>query len=197
MPAHTNVAKQIRDIITEHPGIEHKALIAKITNNSTDFDGTTKAANMITYVLKCGGFTKCDDFNVVTLEKIKHYYTDEAYLKRKENMVLKHVTNNIPTLEQHHKAQTPKKEKPMSTNAVPEQTPQQPVISITFAVQLPEMPNQLKLVGLKRTDLDDAIASGEGYTVDVATLDDKAVETLCVQWAQKFKAHVQARKLAA
>lgn len=197
MPAHTNVAKQIRDIIINHPGIEHKDLIAKITNNSTDYDETTKAANMITYVLKYGGFTKCDDFKVGTLEKSKHYYTDEAYLKRKEN-ALKHVTNNIPTLEQHHKSQTPteKKEKPMIKKAAPEQTQQQPVISITFAIQLPEMPNQLKLVGLKKSNLEDALASGDSYTVDVATLDENAVDALCSQWAEKFKAHVQARRNA-
>lgn len=198
MPPHTNVAKQIRDIIIDHPGIEHKELIAKITNNSTDYDETTKAANMITYVLKYGGFTKCDDFKVGTLEKSKHYYTDEAFLKRKLN-AQSHVTNNIPTQEQHHKAKTPteKKEKQMNTNAVPEQIPQQPVISITFAIQLPEMPNQLKLVGLKKSDLDDAIASGDSYTVDVATLDENAVDALCAQWAEKFKAHVQARKQTA
>lgn len=197
MPIHQNVAKQIRDIITEHPGIEHKALIAKITNNATDYDATTKAANMITYVLKVGGFKKCDDFNVVSLKKSKHYYTNEAYLKRKENSV-EHVTNNIPTLEQHHKAQMPteKKEKTMNTNAAPEQSLQQPVISISFVIQLPEMPNQLKLVGLRKSNLEDALASGDSYTVDVATLDENAVDALCAQWAEKFKAHVQARRNA-
>jgi len=152
---------------------------------------------MITYVLKVGGYKKCDEFNVVTLKKSKHYYTNEAYLKRKEN-ALKHVTNNIPTLEQHHKAQTPteKKEKPMNTKAVPEQIPQQPVISISFAIQLPEMPNQLKLVGLKKSNLEEALASGDSYTVDVATLDENAVDALCAQWAERFKAHVQARRNA-
>jgi len=195
MPPHTNVAKQIRDIIIENPGIEHKALIAKITNNSTDFDATTKAANMISYVLKQGGFKKCDDHLVGSLEKVKLYYTNEAFLKRKLN-AQSHVTNNIPTPEQHHKAQIPKpkKENPMNTNAASVATPQQPVISISFAIQLPEMPNQLKLVGLKKSDLDDAIASGDSYTVDVATLDETAVEALCAQWAEKFKAHVQSRK---
>jgi len=195
MPPHTNVAKQIRDIITEHPGIEHKALIAEITNNSTDFDATTKAANMITYVLKQGGFKKCNDHLVGSLEKVKLYYTDEAYLKRNDN-AQQHLTNHIPTLAQHHEAKMPKPKKAqsMTSNAVQEQTPQQPVISITFAIQLPEMPNQLKLVGLKKSNLDDAIASGDSYTVDVATLDETAVEALCAQWAEKFKAHVQSRK---
>jgi hypothetical protein len=103
MPPHTNVAKQIRDIITEHPGIEHKALIAKITNNSANFDETTKAANMISYVLKQGGFKKIDDHLVGSLEKVKLYYTDEAYSKRKQAAQLA-VEKNIPTLEQHHQA---------------------------------------------------------------------------------------------
>jgi hypothetical protein len=197
MPPHTNVAKQIRDIIIEHPGIEQKELIAKITNNSTDYDETTKAANMISYVIKQGGFKKCDSHLVSTLEKLKLYYTDEAYLKRNDNSQ-EHLTTKIPTLEQHYKAQTPteKKEKPMNTKAVPEQIPQQPVISISFAIQLPEMPNQLKLVGLKKSNLEEALASGDSYTVDVATLDENAVDALCAQWAEKFKAHVQSRRNA-
>lgn len=197
MPPHTNVAKQIRDIITEHPGIEHAELVAKITNNSSDFDVIKKATDMVSYVLKQGGFKKCNDQLVGSLEKVKIYYTDEAYLKRSDN-AQKHLTSHIPTLEQHHKAQTTteKKEKPMYTKAVPAQSPQQPVISISFAIQLPEMPNQLKLVGLKKSNLEDALASGDSYTVDVATLDENAVDALCAQWAEKFKAHVQARRNA-
>ena len=171
--------------------------MTKITNNSIDFDATTKAANMITYVLKQGGFKKYDDHLVGSLEKVKLYYTDEAYLKRKDNSQ-KHLTAKIPTLEQHHKAQKPteNKEKYMNINAAPEQIQQQPVISISFAIQLPEMPNQLKLVGLRKSNLEDALASGDSYTVDVATLDENAVDALCAQWAEKFKAHVQARRNA-
>jgi hypothetical protein len=105
MPPHTNVAKQIRDIIIEHPGIEHKELIAKITNNSTDYDETTKAANMISYVIKQGGFKKCDSHLVSTLEKVKLYYTDEAYLKRNDN-AQQHLTTKIPTAKEHHEPKT-------------------------------------------------------------------------------------------
>ena len=69
------------------------------------------------------------------------------------------------------------------------------IIEIKFEIQLPEMPTQLKLTGLKKSSLDDAIATGsDDYTIDVATLDDNAVESLCAQWAQKFKAHVQQRR---
>lgn len=195
MPAHTNVAKQIRDIITEHPGIEHRSIISKITNDSADESVIRKTNDMIIYVLKAGGFTKIDEFKVGSNEKTKLYYSNEAYAK-KVKTVQKKITNTIPTLAQHHEAQTPqpKKDKPMTSNATPTQQTQQPVISIQFAVQLPEMPDKLKLVGLRKSNLDDAIAAGDSYTVDVATLDDNAVDALCAEWVEKFKAHVQARK---
>lgn len=105
MPPHSNVAKQIRDLIAEHPGIEHKELIAKLTNNSTDYDETTKAANMISYVIKQGGFKKCDSHLVSTLEKVKLYYTDEAYFKRNDN-AQQHLTTKIPTAKEHHEPKT-------------------------------------------------------------------------------------------
>ena len=82
----------------------------------------------------------------------------------------------------------------MESNAVQEQELQQPLISITFAIQLPDMPDKLKLIGLKKSNLDDAIAAGDSYTVDVATLDENAVDALCAQWAAKFKAYVETRR---
>ena len=83
MPAYTNTAQHIRETIKAYPGIEHAALIAKITGNSADASEIKKATDMIIYVIRTGGFTKYDDYKVGTLEKVKLYYTDEDYLKRK------------------------------------------------------------------------------------------------------------------
>lgn len=97
-----------------------------------------------------------------------------------------------PATTQSNDATPPVKKQP----AEPMQQAMDPcaVIEIKFAIQLPDMPDRLKLTGLRKASLDDAIASGDGYMIDVATLDDNAVESLCTQWAQKFKAHVQSRK---
>ena len=121
-----NTAQLIRETIKAHPGIEHDALIAKITSNATDAIEIKKAADMITYVIKTGGFTKCADYKVGTLEKVKIYYTNEDYLKRKQKAQAQ-LSTNIPTLAQHHKAQMPepKKAQPMNNNAAQEPIPQQ------------------------------------------------------------------------
>jgi hypothetical protein len=78
-------------------------------------------------------------------------------------------------------------------NSVPE-VKYYPTIKIEAQIQLPDMPNTLKVIGIKPATLDDAFAVGGNFTIDVATLDDVAIESFIAQWSQKFKEHAQARR---
>jgi hypothetical protein len=98
-------AKVIREIITANPGINHDDLVKKVTNNSTDIATAKKASDMIEYVIRNGGFTRCNDIQLPGENKTaaKRYYTHADYLKRKEK-AQKVVEKSIPTLAQHHEA---------------------------------------------------------------------------------------------
>ncbi|HEY9211061.1 MAG TPA: hypothetical protein VIO56_06585 [Methylotenera sp.] len=78
-------------------------------------------------------------------------------------------------------------------NSVPE-VKCYPTVKIEAQIQLPDMPNTLKVIGIKPATLDDAFATGGNFTIDVATLDDVAIESFIAQWSQKFKEHAQARR---
>lgn len=178
----------IRNTITNNPGIAHDELIIKTAVSEHPAE-LKKAADLIEHVMRQGGFERTNDIRSGAI--IRRYYTKEAWQQRLES-AKQVVESTIPTLEQRHDATPPVKKQP----AEPVQQALDPcaIIEIKFAIQLPDMPDRLKLTGLRKSSLDDAIASGDGYMIDVATLDDNAVESLCAQWAQKFKAHVQARK---
>jgi hypothetical protein len=101
----TSKAKLIREIITVNPGINHDDLVARVTNNTTDFAEAKKATDMIEYVVRNGGFTRCNDLQLPGESKssAKRYYTEADYLKRKEK-AQKVIETTVPTLEQHHEA---------------------------------------------------------------------------------------------
>lgn len=178
----------IRNTIISNPGIAHDELIIKTAVSEHPAE-LKKTADLVEYVMRQGGFERANDVRSGAI--IRRYYTTEARKKLIES-AKQVVESTVPTLEQHHDATPPVKKQP----AEPIQQAQDScaIIEIKFAIQLPDMPDRLKLTGLRKASLDDAIASGDGYMIDVATLDDNAVESLCAQWAQKFKAHVQARK---
>lgn len=196
----------IRNAIKNNPGIAHDELIAKISPSNHPAD-LKKSADLLEYVMRQGGFERTKDIRTGTNDIIRKYYTTQAWQQRIES-AKQVVENTIPTLQQHHDAAPAKqineqcepimKQVDDHTGNANKMMPalQQTLatIEIKFAIQLPEMPDKLKLTGLRKASLDDAIASGEGYMIDVATLDDSAVESLCAQWAQKFKTHVQARR---
>lgn len=96
-------ASQIRELIKETPGIEHDALIAKLTDNSTDPKIIKKAVDMIIYVVRQGNFAGRLDAS--SGKTVKRYYSDHDYLKRKETLQ-KVVENEVHTLEQHHEAKS-------------------------------------------------------------------------------------------
>jgi len=104
----TSKAKLIREIITDYPGINHDDLVAKVTNNTTDLAEAKKATVMIEYVVRNGGFTRCNDLQLPGESKssAKRYYTEADYLKRKEK-AQKIIDTTVPTLEQHHEAAAP------------------------------------------------------------------------------------------
>lgn len=83
----TSKSKVIRDIITSNPGITHDELIAKFFNNQiVANDEIKKAVDLIEYIIRHGGFTRCNDTQVSGDNKIpvKRYYTHADYIKRKE-----------------------------------------------------------------------------------------------------------------
>lgn len=70
-----------------------------------------------------------------------------------------------------------------------------PTVKIDMQILMPDMPIQLKLLGIRKANLDDAIASGsDAYLIDVAMLDEVAINQFCVQWTAAFKSHVKSRQ---
>jgi len=76
-----NIAKKIRELIKETPGIEHDVLVAKLTDNSTDPAAIKKAVDMIIYVVRQGNFAGRLDAS--SGKTVKRYYSDHDYLKHK------------------------------------------------------------------------------------------------------------------
>lgn len=63
--------------------------------------------------------------------------------------------------------------------------------------ETPSMPNFIKVCFGEKHDLDEAIATGESNkttSIDVALLDDEAVEQVISAWAQAFRSHVKNRR---
>ena len=69
-----------------------------------------------------------------------------------------------------------------------------PKINLAVELELPTMPNFLKVKGFKADSFDQAIASGDKYTIDVAELDDGALEQFIIEWAEGFRKHVGQRR---
>lgn len=95
-------SNEIRDIITNNPGIHLDALISKATNNSTDPDAIKKATDLIDYVVRQGGFTKQNDELMSTTGETtsrKCYYTNEAYAQFKAAPLIPLFPPEQPTTE--------------------------------------------------------------------------------------------------
>ncbi len=180
-----STATQIRDLIKAKPGISQNEIIVSITgSNRPDDASIKKVKDLISYVVGQGNFTKRKEMNEQG-DMVNCYYLDHDNVKRAKAEATPPAPSTNDAVDIKVFTGTTDRETP---------APLEPTISIQFTVLIPEMPDKLKLVGIRKSNLDDAIATGDSYTVDVATLDDNAVDALCAQWAAKFKAHVQKRK---
>lgn len=62
-------------------------------------------------------------------------------------------------------------------------------LSVTVDVEMPPMPDRLKIVSFTSESLDHAF-SGEVMYIDVATLDERGIENYLDAYAIKFRQHV-------
>lgn len=69
-------------------------------------------------------------------------------------------------------------------------------IQITVELKTPNVPNFVEISSFKAGNLDEAIArSGEGLKMDVAELDNEAIERLGRQWTDALLEHAAARRV--
>ncbi len=212
-------AAQIRELLdaTDVAGISHEELILKLTNNSTDKYLIRKAIDMIAYTINAGGYTKRNVTSIENGSMVKRYFKnslashakDAAKLSKPKPASIKKVADKVKAL----KAEKPVAEPvtPVNSKQVEShgkavfndflnvfltagQTPAYPSINIKLQVEMPTMPNTVKIKGLRKSNLDDALNGGEDYNIDVALLDDLAVHSFIGEWSVRFKTHVQARR---
>lgn len=69
-----------------------------------------------------------------------------------------------------------------------------PTIKIDAQIEIPDVPNTLRVIGIKPATLDDAIACSGAFTIDVGSLDESAINKIIEQWGKKFKENVQSRR---
>lgn len=101
MPA-TSRSDHIRNTIANNPGIAHDELINKVAISKHPAE-LKKAAYLIEYVMRQGGFERTKDIRTGSNEIIRRYYTTQAWSERIES-AKQVVENTIPTLKQHHDA---------------------------------------------------------------------------------------------
>lgn len=69
-------------------------------------------------------------------------------------------------------------------------------ISLQAALQLPPMPNTLRVTSVRTPSLDHALAHGDCYQVDVGDLSEDSIEALCTAWSKAFRQHCAAARAA-
>ena len=73
--------------------------------------------------------------------------------------------------------------------------PEESKIELQVAMVTPQIPNFIKLKSLRASSQDQAYSSGEHYSLDVADLDDKAIERVIKQWSAAFRLNCQERRV--
>lgn len=69
-------------------------------------------------------------------------------------------------------------------------------ITLQAALQLPPLPNTLRVASVRTPSLDHALAHGDCYQVDVGDLSEDSIEALCAAWSNAFRQHCAAARAA-
>lgn len=67
-------------------------------------------------------------------------------------------------------------------------------VTLRAKLRVPVLPNYLEVEGVRASSLDQAIAAGDSFRVDVGSLDDQAIDDFCAAWVLAFVRHAKARR---